>query len=122
MLASVFFHFSKQKCTIFIRSGKRIFSGTKLSVINLTKVSKFAAALLMTNGILWAIAGAVFGGTVAVAFPSYNSLLKAGIGAAAGYPAAVVRQLAWGSILHRSLFSGYRIIRNHNRSNGIQTG
>ena len=64
-------------------------------MINLTTVSKFATALLVANGILWAIAGAVFGGTVAVAFPSYNSLLKAGIGAAAGYPAAAVRQLAW---------------------------
>ena len=62
---------------------------------NLVLVSKYAVALLVANGILWVIAGAVFGGTVATAYPSYNSLLKAGIGAAAGYPAAAVRQLAW---------------------------
>ena len=63
--------------------------------MNLAEVSKYAAALLVANGILWAVAGAVFGGTVAVAFPSYDSLLKAGIGAVAGYPADAVRQLAW---------------------------
>ena len=62
---------------------------------NLVTVSKYAVALLVANGILWVIAGAVFGGTVAIAYPSYDSLLKAGIGAAAGYPAAAVRQLAW---------------------------
>ena len=64
-------------------------------MVNLAEVSKYAAALLVANGILWAVAGAVFGGTVAVAFPSYDSLLKAGIGAVAGYPADAVRQLAW---------------------------
>ena len=63
--------------------------------MNLAKVLKYASVLLVANGILWAIAGAVFGGMVAVAFSSYNSLLKAGIGASAGYPAAAVRQLAW---------------------------
>ena len=62
---------------------------------NLVVVSKYAVALLVANGILWVIAGAVFGGTVAIAYPSYDALLKAGIGAAAGYPAAAVRQLAW---------------------------
>ena len=64
-------------------------------MINLAEVLKYAASLLVTNGIFWAIAGAVFGGIVAVAFPSHNSLLKAGKGAAAGYPAATLRQLAW---------------------------
>jgi len=76
-------------------TAKRIFQGIRIWCSDLAKVSKYAVALLVMNGILWAIAGAVFGGTVAVAFPSYNSLLKAGIGAAAGYPAAAVRQLAW---------------------------
>ena len=74
---------------------KESFREQKLGVMNLVGVSKYAAALLVANGVLWAIAGAVFGGTVAIAFPSYNSLLKVGIGAAAGYPAAAVRQLAW---------------------------
>ena len=74
---------------------KESFREQKLGVMNLARVLKCAAALLVANGILWAIAGAAFGGTVAVAFPSYNSLLKAGIGAAAGDPAAAVRQLAW---------------------------
>jgi len=60
----------------------------------LAKVSIYIVALLLATSVAWIIAGVVFGGMVAVAYPSYDSLLKAGVGAA-GYPAGAVRQLAW---------------------------
>jgi cytochrome c oxidase subunit IV len=61
---------------------------------DLAKVSKYNVALLVANGVVWVIPGVIFGGMVAVAYPSIGSLVKAGVGAA-GYPADAVRQLAW---------------------------
>jgi len=37
-------------------------------MVNMAKVSKYFVALLAANGFLWVIAGAIFGGTVALAF------------------------------------------------------
>jgi len=49
---------------------------------------------VVTSGIIWVIAGVMFGGMVAVSFTSIGSLVSAGVGKA-GYPADAVRNLAW---------------------------
>ena len=71
---------------------------------NSAKASKYAVALVLLSGIILVIARLVFGIMVAAAYPSYNSSLSAGAGAA-NYPAGALRQLAWDQF-YINLYSG----------------